>query len=170
MALGGKDRTDLCCRSLHKCDAHERVELNLTNVWPLWHCECVDSFYTCLNNLNTTISNEFVFIHSINTTKCFLNDHPIIKCNKFETYSDLQLFKLSNFDEREKYFKRCIKYELDQNRTEEMQIFDVTVNVNYATTRTSGKLSKTKQSFRKTFTILNVMEILMWQGNLKFTT
>lgn len=129
--LDEKNRIDLCCRFLHKCDAHKHIELNHTTEWPYWHCECVSSFYTCLNNLNTTVSIEFALIHSINTTKCLSNDYPIVQCKKFEIYSDSisQLFKFDNSDEHEKYFKRCISYQLDRNLKKELQIFDIPFNV-----------------------------------------
>lgn len=123
--LDGKDRIDLCCRSLYKCDSQKHSELNQTTEWPYWHCDCVWSFKTCLNNLNTTVSNEFAFIHSINTTKCLSNDYPIVKCKKFEEYTMSQLFEFDNSDDREKYLKRCIEYELDRNKKKELQIFDM---------------------------------------------
>lgn len=147
-ALDGTNRIDLCCRTLHKCDALKRHELNHTNLWPMWHCECVRSFHTCLNNLNTTLSNEFAFIHSVNTTKCFSNDHPIVKCKRLQQYSDSsKLFKSSNLDELEKHFKRCIKYELNLNQREELQIFDVPYrNVYYEETTVSGKSLRTKKN------------------------
>lgn len=117
--------------------------MNQTTIWPLWHCECIRSFYTCLNNLNTTLSNEFAVIHSINTTKCISNDYPIVKCNKFEKYTDSisQLFEIDNFNEGEEYFKRCVVYELDRNRKKELQIFDMPFNSKSGI----GTFLKTKQ-------------------------
>lgn len=144
-----KDRIDLCCRFLYKCDAQKHKEVNQTIVWPLWHCECVRSFQTCLNNLNTSLSNEFAFIHSINTKKCFSKDYPIVKCDRFEKYPDSisEIFKFVNLDEREQYFKRCIIYELDRNRRKELQIFDMPLNVYYAMTTAAGRLSKTQTKY-----------------------
>lgn len=118
--LDEEEGIDLCCRFLYKCDAHKRIEMNQTNtnVFPFWQCDCVRSFQKCLNNVNTTLSNEFAFIHSINTTKCISNDYPIVKCKIFEKYSDSvsHFIKLSNLNERQHYFTRCSAYELDQNR------------------------------------------------------
>lgn len=125
---------DLCCRFLYKCDAHKRhiIELNQKNTseWIFWHCDCVRSFQTCLNNLNTKLSNEFAFIYSINTTKCFSNDHPIVKCNIFEENPESvkTFFELANLEEREKYFKRCKSYELDESVRKELQLFDIPFN------------------------------------------
>lgn len=128
--MDDKDYVDLCCRSLHKCDAYKRIELNQTTEWSFRHCECMHSFQICLKNLNTSLSNEVAFIHSINATKCYSKDHPIIKCIKFETYSEsnAQLFTFMNLTEREKYFRRCLKYELDESQPEHFQIFDMPFN------------------------------------------
>lgn len=92
---------------------------------PFPNCECVRSFQTCLKKLNTKISNEFSLIYSINTTKCFSNERSIVKCNKHEQSPDTNLLKFSTFAEREKYFKRCILYELDKNQSIKLQLFDV---------------------------------------------
>lgn len=128
--LNETDRIDMCCRSFYKCNSYKQIELNQTTVWAIRHCDCVRSFQICLKNLNTTLSNELNFIHSINTTKCFSKDHPIDKCITFEKYPDamVQLFKFINSDDREKYLKRCTKYELDRNREKKLQIFDIPFN------------------------------------------
>lgn len=133
------DQIDLCCRSLYKCNAHKKSELNQVTPWGIRHCACVSSFQTCLKKLNTSLSNEVNFVHSINTTTCFAKDYPIVKCIKFEKYSDTmeQLFEIIDSDNKEKYNKRCVKYELDQNREKELQIFDVPLNEN-ATFPTAG--------------------------------
>ncbi|XP_055315866.1 uncharacterized protein LOC129579678 [Sitodiplosis mosellana] len=150
--LSEVNRIDLCCRSLYKCNAHKYNELNQTTAWNsgIRHCECVNSFKICLKSLNTSLSNKFDFIHSINTTKCSSNDHPIIKCTAFEKYSDklLQLSKTINSNNREKYFKRCIKYESDQNREKQFQIFDMPFNENEMFT-TRVFLLKDRQSVLK---------------------
>lgn len=131
MHLDEKNKADLCCRSLHKCDAHKRIELNQINdAWYIRHCECVNSFKMCSETLNTSLFEEFVFIFSINATKCFSLDYPIVKCIKFESYSESknQLFRLSGSIEREKYFNRCLKYELDYSRAKQLQMFDLPFN------------------------------------------
>lgn len=132
-----EERVDLCCRSLHKCDAIKNNELNKTIASQFSNCECVWQFQTCLNNLNTTTANELSLLFLINTTKCLSNEYPIIKCNRHEDIRDEEL-NLSNLYEREKYLKRCIVYEIDRSRKKELQFFDVPL---YANT-TTGMFSK----------------------------
>lgn len=136
--LNEKDQIDLCCRSLYKCNAHKQNELNQTIAWNIRHCDCLHSYRICLKHLNTTISNKINFVYSLNTTKCYSNDHPIIKCIEFEKYPDTMSFKMINHDEHEKYFKRCLKYAVDQNRKKELQIFDMPLN-EYKMLTTEGK-------------------------------
>lgn len=71
--FNGKDQIDSCCRSLHKCDAYQRIALNQTNdsLWDFRHCDCLYFFQICLDHVNTSLSNEVAFLHSINTTKCY---------------------------------------------------------------------------------------------------
>lgn len=139
--LDEKEHVDLCCRSLHKCDSYKHIELNQRIEWHIRDCECVHSFQTCLKSLNTSLSNEVAFIYSINATKCHSSDHPIIKCTsiKFETYAEpnVQFVRFMNSAEREKYFKRCVKYELDEIRPQQLQIFDVPFN-EYAMSTITG--------------------------------
>lgn len=111
---------------LYKCDALKYNELNETILVSFPICECVRSFKTCLENINTEISNEFSLLYSINTTKCLSNEHPMIKCNKYEAIPSTDYLKISSFIEREKYFKRCSMYELDRNQQTQLQPFDVT--------------------------------------------
>lgn len=125
------DSVDLCCRSLHKCDAYKQIELNHTNALYIRHCECVHSFQKCLENLNTSLSNEFAFIYSINTTKCYAKDHPIIKCISFDANLELKadtIFEFINSAERALLLNRCLKYDLDQSLPQQLQIFDVPFN------------------------------------------
>lgn len=56
--LNDSDHLDLCCRSLHKCEAHKHIELNYTIEAYVRHCECEYSFQTCLENLNSSLSIE----------------------------------------------------------------------------------------------------------------
>lgn len=152
MDLREKNSIDLCCRSLHKCDTHNRGLLNPINEWRLWHCECVKLFHKCLNNVNTTLSNGIAFIHSLNTTKCYKKDRPIVKCLKFENYSNAvaQLIKFSHSDEREKYLKRCKVYHVDLNQREKLQQFDVSLVV-IANTSRSSKLLQINQKYLPIF-------------------
>lgn len=141
--LNETDRIDLCCRSLYKCNAYKRIELNLTYVWNIRHCDCVHSFQICLKNLNTSVSNKVNFVHSLNTVTCFSKDHPIVMCIEFERYSDImiQLFETFTPEEKdeERNFKRCIKYALDQKRKKVLQLFDVSFNENATYTTASMK-------------------------------
>lgn len=143
--LNDEDRIDFCCRSLYKCDAHKHIDVNQTIELNIRHCDCERSFQLCLNNLNTSLSNEIGLIHSINVTKCFSNNFPIIKCIKIERYSGTtaQLLRQFSMTEREQYFKRCVKYELDQNQPKNFQVIDMPFN-EYATIGTllSGQQQK----------------------------
>lgn len=56
---------DLCCRLLHKCDAFKNIQLNLTKNLNIRHCNCVNSFYECLSNVNTSTSNDFAFLSKV---------------------------------------------------------------------------------------------------------
>lgn len=68
-----------------------------------------------------------------------MKDHPIVKCLTFEEYTEAitQLFKYINSVDRIQFFTRCKRYELDQNRKEELQIFDMPFN-EYATLTNAG--------------------------------
>lgn len=124
------DQVDSCCRSFHKCDAHKSVEFNRTSEWDIPHCECIYSFRTCLGHLNNSLTNKFTHIHSINTTKCYANDYPIVKCSKFDelTNDEVEFLKFSNSDEHEKYFNRCSKYHLDETKPQQLQLYDLPIN------------------------------------------
>lgn len=91
--------------------------------------------------MNVEINMQIPNNQRVNSSQfqCFSNDHPIVKCNKFEIYPVSELFKFDNLDEREKYLKRCIAYELDPNRKKELQIFDMPLNVH--TTATGNRIS-----------------------------
>lgn len=71
MNLNEKDHVDICCRTFHKCDAHKRDDLNVTTELYVRHCDCIHSFQLCLQRANTSLSNEFAFMHSINSTRCY---------------------------------------------------------------------------------------------------
>lgn len=130
--LDEKYYVDSCCHSLHKCDAYKRIALNQTNdtLWNFQHCDCVYFFKICLYNLNTSLSNEVALLHSINTTKCYTNDHPIIQCIKFESYTEwkIQFFRYVNQTERKRLFNRCSKYQLDKNKPHQLQLRDLPFN------------------------------------------
>lgn len=135
------DDVDFCCRSLHKCDAYKHTELNkYTNEMYIRHCDCVHSFQICLKNLNTSLSNQLAFIHSINATKCYAQDYPAIECINHETYPDA-LLRLVNSAERERFFNRCLNYDFDFSQLQKVQMFDVPFN-NYTMTTVDGMSSK----------------------------
>ncbi|KAG4072929.1 hypothetical protein HA402_006609 [Bradysia odoriphaga] len=121
--LDDKDRLDECCRFLHKCDAYKNVEQNDSIDKSILHCECVHSFRGCLKELNTSLSNDLAFIHSINATKCYAKEHPIIKCFKFEAH-------LGPASQHERtladiFTGRCTQYEFDESQPKKFQIFDL---------------------------------------------
>lgn len=140
--LDDSDRLDLCCRSLQKCDAFKRIELNSRSEWNVQHCECVHSFRTCLKNLNSIPSNELSFLHSMNTSKCYAKENPIIKCVKKETYSISQIQFLQFIDsiQHRKYVDRCSKYELDQSQPKKLQLFDLPLSSYLEMSETTGML------------------------------
>lgn len=105
-------RMDLCCRSLHKCDAYKRIEFNYIKESDIRHCECVHSFQRSLENMNTSLSNEFAFIHTINTAKCYAKDHPIIECITFESKTG-PIVELMSSVGRDFFPNRCLKYDLN---------------------------------------------------------
>lgn len=142
--LNGTNRVDLCCRTLHKCDAHKHIEFNYTNESNIRHCKCEFSFQKCLKNLNTSLSNELAFLHSVNTTKCYSKDHPIIKCMTFDSHKresiPVQFIKSMDLPEHKSLFGRCLKYDLDQSKPQKLQLFDVPFNY-YASYAFQCKLS-----------------------------
>lgn len=148
-----KTNVDLCCRSLFKCDALKHIELNHTNDNTIRNCECVHSFQTCLQNLKTSLSHALAFIHTINTTKCYANDHPMIKCTEFEAHGLDQLLKFNNSSERKKIGKRCIKYELDGSKAKEIQTFDLPLNKN-AISSFTGKFTNNHKLLCSCFCLL----------------
>lgn len=125
--LDEKDNSDFCCRSLLKCNSYKNIQYNYTNDWNIRQCDCEYFFRTCLDNLNTTLAKEFAFIHIANTTKCYANDYPIVKCIKFDTYleSNDQFSRFSSLSEREQFARRCLKYKLDETKTKQIQLFDL---------------------------------------------
>lgn len=128
------DQVDSCCRSFYKCDAHKSNEFNRTNEWDIPHCECMHSFQTCLDSLNNSLSEDFTYIHSINTIKCYSKDYPIVKCLKFDELTSAEdaylhgVYEFSNSDEFEKYFNRCLKYDLDETKPQQLQLYDLPLN------------------------------------------
>lgn len=137
------DRIDLCCRSLLKCNAFKRNDLNQSVEWNIYQCECVDLFKICLKNLNTTLSNDVRFIYSINARKCFANDYPIVECAEYEKISTTKIQFFTSLNESEIYYKRCLKYEFDKSQPKQLQIFDIPFEDHTAYT-TTGMFSTTK--------------------------
>lgn len=147
--LNDSDRLDSCCRSFHKCDAFERIEFNSSNEQNMKHCECVHSFRTCLKKLNSILSNELSFLHSINTSKCYAIDNPIIKCIKTESYSrsEIQFLLFINAIQRRTFVDRCSKYELDQSQQKKLQLFDLPLSSYLGLYETTGMLFRFKHLF-----------------------
>lgn len=130
--LDENDDVNLCCRSLHKCDAHKHIEINQMIEWNVRNCECVNLFKKCLRNLKTKLSNDLAFRYSMDTTKCYAKEHPIANCVKTEAFSkeeqDAEFLKFLDPFERGKLLYRCSKYKLDQSQPRKLQLFDLTFN------------------------------------------
>lgn len=167
------DQIDACCRTLHKCDAHKHIALNQANdsLWNVRHCDCVLFFQICLNHLNTSSAHEVAFLHSINTTKCYKNDHPIIKCIKFETYSEsTDPFRTYvNTAERENFFNRCSKYELNENQPQQLQIRDLPFNYHGTFTNDTRNMSHdTFTPHQSEFILINWQNFKLFQRDYRF--
>lgn len=120
---------DLCCRSFYKCNSYKCIELNYTNDENFGNCDCEYYFRSCLNRLNTTLSSEIAIVHTVNTRKCYAHDYPIIKCIKYElqnvvSKNQFLTFLHSLFD-NDKFSNRCLKYQLNENKTKSVQLFDL---------------------------------------------
>lgn len=117
----------MCCRSHYECEAHKKIEMNLPTEWKVWHCDCEANFRKCLHNLNTQLANDFVFVHYLNTTKCYAEDHPIVKCEKFESIFEpkTQFQRSPNSRELGNNCYRCIQYELNKSLPKQYQLFDL---------------------------------------------
>lgn len=145
--LGNENnQMDGCCRSLHKCNAYKRIAMNQTNdtIWSHQHCDCVYFFKKCLNNLNTSLSNDVAFLHSINTAKCYTIDHPTIKCIKFESYPEWKasFLRFASQFERKRLFNRCSKYESDKNKPKQLQLRDVPFTYHAMSANDTGNISE----------------------------
>lgn len=140
--LDTNDRLDSCCRSLHKCEAIKNIELGGTGDSIIPYCDCVHHFKGCLKNLNTTVSSNFAFIYSINVTKCYANEYPIIKCVNFENYigSKSQNLRSQNSTLNNTFFNRCKQYEFDYSKPKELQLFDVPLHDSEMYNTMTGKL------------------------------
>lgn len=136
----GTQRIDLCCRTLHKCDAQIKHTLNETIEVKYSNCDCAISFLTCLKNLNTDLSNELSLMFTINNTKCYSNDHPIVNCVKYEEINNINLMNFTKIDERENYFKRCSKYNVDPTQKKRLQFFDLPFNKSSGTYYTCTRI------------------------------
>lgn len=126
--MGKNKELDLCCRTHYECEAHKKVELNLPAEWKVWHCDCEQEFRKCLHNVNTVVANDFGFMHFLNTTKCYAEDHAIVECEKFESiFEPKTQFQRSPDDDERRYRNcyRCIQYRLDESSPKQYQIFDL---------------------------------------------
>lgn len=151
--LDEKDQVDACCRSLYKSDAYKRISFNQINdsLWNFQSCDCIHLFQICVDNLNTSLSNEVEFLHSINTTKCYLIDYPIIQCIKWESYpeSETLFLRFVNQVAREKFHNRCSKYELDGNQPKQLQLRDLPFNHHSITMRCLQTFHSKQSIFKK---------------------
>lgn len=146
-----KFHVDLCCRSLFKCDAFKHVDMHLTNDWNFSHCECVNLFQTCLQNINTPLSDEVAHVHYMNATKCYAKNHPIIKCVKSEETCFLNpqfnrpVLRFADSAERHRIFTRCTKYEFNEKKPQQLQLFDLSFKYYGTSTNETGILTSLKQ-------------------------
>lgn len=85
-----------------------------------------------MDRFNTTLANEVALLHSINTTKCYTNDHPIIECIKFESHPEwkTQFVRFVDQTERKRLLNRCSKYELDKKKPQKLHLRDVPFSYN----------------------------------------
>lgn len=143
-----RDNVDLCCRSFHKCEAYKHHEFNYRNETNMQNCNCIKLFQNCLENLNTSLSSEVSFFHSMNNTKCYDKDYPIIKCKTVEIHLESKAFPFLNSAEHEQFFNRCSTYYLDQGHPKQLQIFDVPLNKYAISALKGGSLSKTVVIFK----------------------
>ncbi|KAG4077856.1 hypothetical protein HA402_013790 [Bradysia odoriphaga] len=106
---------------------------------------------TCLKKLNTSLSSDLAFIHSINATKCYATDYPTIKCVKQEelTGTASQHLRFMNSTLADIFFNRCTKYEFDESQPKKLQVFDLPFIVPGTGTSTSLANKKKERQERR---------------------
>lgn len=102
-----KDRVDLCCRHFHKCDAFQSIESNNRN------CECARSLQQCLEDLNTSLSKEFLSIYSKTATEC--NEKTSVVTSVRDDKRGVR--SVSDFDTLLRKFRTIVNFSCDKART-----------------------------------------------------
>lgn len=123
--LDSNDAIDTCCHSLIECDESESFEWDQPTDWNFSDCNCVNEFQKCLQNLNAPLANELVLHHFLNTTQCYINYHPIVKCDGIWLYPisnvTRNMYLSMNITEIE---NRCSAYEFDKSQPKKIQVVD----------------------------------------------
>lgn len=103
----------MCCRDHDHCDniPAGQTKYNLTNAdfFTRLNCGCDRRFRQCLRDINSTTSNRVGRIYFTLRNKCYFDDHPIVKCEAYDT---------------DVFVKRCIQYQLDMEQPRRYQWFD----------------------------------------------
>lgn len=111
--LGAECEVDMCCRDHDHCDniPAGQTKYNLTNAdfFTRLNCGCDRRFRQCLRDINSTTSNRVGRIYFTLRNKCYYDDHPIVKCEAYDT---------------DVFVKRCIQYRLDMDQPKRYQWFD----------------------------------------------
>ncbi|XP_024940846.1 phospholipase A2 isoform X2 [Cephus cinctus] len=108
--------TDYCCRDHDNCSNNinagdEKYSLKNNGIFTRSFCDCDETFYKCLKNANSLISQKIGTTYfNLLRPQCFRYDYPITRCNK---YARNRL-----------YDNKCIEYDLDLNQNKTWQWFD----------------------------------------------
>ncbi|XP_067134511.1 phospholipase A2-like [Centruroides vittatus] len=111
--LGSSREADKCCRVHDHCNVSisgfgEDYQLKNKDFYTKSHCDCDDTFYSCLSHANTstskTVGNTFFNYLQI---ECFKEEYPIVKCLKTSRIR-----------------RRCLKYLLNKRKPKKYQFFD----------------------------------------------
>lgn len=141
--LGVNANLDLCCRSHYEC-SRLKLESNETTHSKYWNCECESKFRTCLQQLNTQLSNELGFGRSVYVKQCISEDYPIVKCVQYEEFlSPTHRFEGSpNKRDFELNYARCLQYQFDETQPKQIQLFDLPFNYNGLTPNELQRLKR----------------------------
>lgn len=122
---------DMCCLSHYEC-SRWKFESNDTTDSKYWNCECESKFRTCLQKINSPLSNELGFARSVYVKQCISFDYPIVKCVQYEQFLDpSQRFEGSPSKlDFELNKARCLQYQFDETLPKQIQLFDLPFNYN----------------------------------------
>lgn len=104
----------MCCRDHDHCDniAAGETKYDLTNddYFTVLHCDCDKAFYKCLRDIDSKKSNQIGQLYFTLRNRCYRNDHPITKCDEYDT---------------KVFVRRCIKYLTNESEPMRYQYFDL---------------------------------------------